>query len=151
MSTVTGLLISLAIGLLASLLWVLVLFCIKPRLKVEVETRGSKNQSGGGWAFSVTNRSLVRAVQVQARLWHIVPVKEGFPTRTAVELKADTLFQLNGRWASWRRTPKQVADRVGSNSYRFLTEPADRSLDEREIVKTCGSRSFRDRGQMGFR
>jgi hypothetical protein len=145
MSTVTGLLLSLAIGLLASLLWVLVLFCIRPRLKVEVQTRTSQGQSGGdGWAFSVTNRSFVRSVQVQARLWHIAPVKDGYPTRTAVELKIDTLFQLNGRWADSRRTPQQVTDHVGSNSYRFLTEQPDRALDELLVGNgTCSSRSGR--------
>jgi hypothetical protein len=130
MSTATGLLISLAIGLLASLLWVLGLFCIKPRLKIEVQKRGSKDQPAGGWAFNVTNTSLVRAVQVQARLWHIEPEKDGLPTRTAVELKIDTLFQLNGRWASAQRTPQQVKDHVGSNSFRFLTEPRERALDQ---------------------
>jgi hypothetical protein len=123
MSTLAGLLISLAIGLLASLLWVCALFCVKPRLSVEIKPRGSDGPSVGGWVFTVTNQSWARAVQVQARLWSIEP-RGDYQDRTPVTLKVDTLFQLNGRWASSRRDEQQVTAGVGDNRFRFLTDAA---------------------------
>jgi hypothetical protein len=124
MSTLAGLLISLAIGLLASLLWVCALFCVKPRLSVEIKPRGPAGPSaGGGWVFTVTNRSWARAVQVQARLWSI-ELKGDYQDRTPVALKVDTLFQLNGRWAASRRNEQQVSAGIGDNRFRFLTDAA---------------------------
>ena len=123
-------LISLAIGLVASLIWVLLLFLTKPRLTVDVTRRRFKMQPADGWAFIVTNESRVTAVQIQARLWHVTPSKGGYTTRNPVDLKTDTLFQLPGTWASKRRTDAQRADNTGSNAFRFLTEPPGKRLED---------------------
>jgi hypothetical protein len=125
MSTLAGLLVSLAIGVAASMVWLLLLFSVKPRLKVTVQARRLKDQPAAGWAFKVTNRSLVTAVQLQARLWRVEAVPGGFPTRHPIPLSAQTLFQLNGRWASARRSQQQRADHTGRNEFRFLTNPPD--------------------------
>jgi hypothetical protein len=130
MSTLTGVLVSLVIGVAASLVWLLCLFSVKPRLKVAVQPRRVKNQPTAGWVFKVTNRSRVTAVQLQARLWRVQPVPGGFPTRHPVALRAPALFQLNGRWASARRSQQQRADHTGSHEFRFLTDPPDRRLED---------------------
>lgn len=130
MSTLAGVLLSLAIGVAASLVWLLLLFSVKPRLKATVNERRLKNQPTAGWAFKVTNRSRVTAVQLQARLWRVQHVPGGFPTRHSVPLSSQTLFQLNGRWASARRSQQQRADHTGSNEFRFLTDPPDMRLED---------------------
>jgi hypothetical protein len=131
MSDLVSVLVSLAVGLVASLLWLLVLFSIKPHLEVEVKCRLLKKQPTAGWAFAVTNKSRVSAVQLQARLWHVVPAAAGFPARHRIALKNEELFQLNGVWAARRRTGEQRTDRTGDNRFRFLTDPVDIRLEDR--------------------
>jgi hypothetical protein len=130
MSNLAGVVVSLAVGVLASLLWLLLLFSVKPRLEVEVKCRQLNNRPAAGWVFIVTNKSRTTAVQLQARLWHVVPATVGFPTRQRVALKNEALFQLSGTRASRHRTSEQRVDRTGDNRFRFLTDPADLRLED---------------------
>lgn len=131
MSSLAGVVVSVAVGVLSSLLWLLLLFSVKPRLEVEVQCRQLKNCPAAGWVFIVTNKSRVTAVQLQARLWQVAPATGGSPTRQRVDLKNEALFQLNGIWASRRRTSEQRTDRTGDNRFRFLSDPADLRLEDR--------------------
>lgn len=129
MSGLTGVIVSLAVGVVASLLWLLVLFAVKPRLEVEVKGRRAGGKPTPGWAFVVTNKSLVSAVQVRARLWRVSLPKGGFATRQPVALKNDELFRLNGSWAGGQ-TIRQRKDRTGDNRFRFLTDPDSLPLED---------------------
>jgi hypothetical protein len=123
MSTFVGLLVSLAIGLVASLVWLLMLFGIKPRLTIDIAPRRLKSQRVPGWAFVVTNHSRATAVQIQARLWLIWPGSAtSYASRDSVALKVPELFTLKGTWAGNRRTATQIAAGAGSNRFRFLTD-----------------------------
>jgi hypothetical protein len=123
MSTFVGLLASLAIGLVASLVWLLLLFGIKPRLTIDIAPRRLGKQPRPGWAFVVTNHSRATAVQIQARLWLIRPGSAtSYASRDPVALKVPELFTLRGTWAGNRRTATQIAAGAGSNQFRFLTD-----------------------------
>jgi hypothetical protein len=153
MSNLVSVIVSLVVGVLGSLIWLLVLFCIKPRLTVEVRGRRLRGQPVPGVAFVVTNNSLASAVQLQARLWRVSP-DDGYPTRSPVALRNGELFRLNGSWASRRRSREQRDNRTGDNRFRFLTDPAELLLHEqlgdndRLVFQVWAEHSFTNFGRV---
>jgi|HubBroStandDraft_4_1064222.scaffolds.fasta_scaffold29384_4 hypothetical protein len=152
MSTFVGLLASLAIGLVASLVWLLLLFGIKPRLTIDIAPRRLRKQRLPGWAFVVTNHSRATAVQIQGRLWLIrAGNTTRYATRDPVVLKVPELFTLRGTWAGNRRTATQIAAGARSNQFRFLTDSALEQLPgewDRLLFQVWAQHSFTNFGRV---
>jgi hypothetical protein len=147
----------LAIGLLASLVWLLILFAIKPRIKLDLEYRNRNSGPSGGWAFVVINSSKVSAVQVQARLWKLQKVSSDYPTRDRIDLKHEELFQLNGTWRSDHPKMRPLEEsrpvQTGHNRFRFLTSThadviSSLEADECLLFQVWAQHSFTNFGRV---
>jgi hypothetical protein len=88
-------------GIVATFVGLVILFCIKPRLTIELvrsfHTRSSGERSGRV-TFVVTNKGAMQVIEVEARLFR-VDVSVSPPTREPLDLRTSELFQLSG-WAN---------------------------------------------------
>jgi len=90
-------------GVITTFVGLVILFSIKPRLKIrlEPEKRGTSagNDSGqqpSAFCFKVTNRRLRKVVELEARL---LCIHEGGMRREEIELTCNKLFELRGKWS----------------------------------------------------
>jgi hypothetical protein len=90
-------------GVITTFLGLVILFSIKPRIKIrlEPEKRGTNagddsGQQSPAFCFKVTNRRLRKVVELEARLlW----IHDGGMRREEIELTCNKLFELRGKWS----------------------------------------------------
>lgn len=108
----------LVTGVLVTLIGLLILFAIKPRLTVALDIyRPAQGEPAKpAYGFRVTNAGRAPVIEIKARLFR-VDTNSRPPAREPVALKTDELFQLPGRWARNRRRPASYGS---LDSFRFL-------------------------------
>jgi hypothetical protein len=123
--------LGLLIGIASSLVFLLLLFSVKPRLRlrwdqVAVSNSEAKSDSRPDCAcdvhyrVAVENLGLGRVVEVEARLWLLTRRGDAPPTRQRICFEPDTLLELSGKWREACRTPHERDDlQVGDTLYRF--------------------------------
>ena len=110
-------------GVVSTFIGLMILFSIKPRLKIELLPVQRKDQSetsdtGNGepseksasdprsetFRFKVTNQRLRKVTEVKVRLWRVT--RAG--SRQAIDLVVDELFELRGRLSPLRPTLRSL-------------------------------------------
>jgi hypothetical protein len=103
---------TLGLGIVGSMVWLLLLFSLKPKLELRADPKG------GGYLFVARNRGMARAVGVEARLW-IVKMDSWPREYTRVDLKQDRLLTLNGRWQAGRRPTRLIREGTYGTEFGF--------------------------------
>lgn len=129
-------------GVISTFIGLLILFSIKPRLRIEflpvlgmakvkisgvtgdkqpetpaddqqAETADDEQRSET-FKFKVTNRRLRKVVEVKIRLWRVRKVG----SRQAIDLVVDELFELRGNWSPLKPTWRSLLRRENVKNWR---------------------------------
>jgi hypothetical protein len=124
--------LNILIGILSSLVFLLILFGVKPRLRLTWESQVPPARTPGSsstrecncaahYRVAVENLGLGRVVEIEARLWRITRRGEDeLPSRKRIVFEPDSLLELPGKWREARRTEHEKEDlKVGDRWYRF--------------------------------
>lgn len=105
----------LVTGVIVTLIGLVILFSIKPRLKVELQ--GSRKDP----IFLVRNIGLMQVIEIKAKLFKINTSQTH--TREAINLRVNELFQLSGGLTpDKRRQGMAQGPHLKKNEFRFRVE-----------------------------
>ncbi len=105
----------LVTGVIVTLIGLVILFSIKPRLKVELQ--GSRKNP----IFLVRNIGLMQVIEIKAKLFKINTSQTH--TREALSLRVDELFQLSGGLTPDKRRREALqGPYLKKNEFRFRME-----------------------------